>query len=329
MGTRLLGKFNSVSSLILATLSLTTAALAAPLGSGNVLVTNLGSGVMTEYTPVGSVVQSFTFPDFEGGFRDLRDAVVGPDGNVHAYNGTFSPQLSTLVPATGAITSRPFAGWTTINNISYGGVGAIGDGVFVTDMATAGAAEPFGVVRFSTSGGATVRFGSQQYTDLTVGGDGLLYALTGSSIDVYNPTNNAFVRTVNFDGTVAGGDIRGIAVAGNGTIFAAGWNGSVYAASATGAFLNSRVTGASNLTDIDLNDLGQLLVGSRFGNVIVTDTTLASQTSFTLAGGPTIHVAFTSPLSIPEPSTAALAIALFARRRRFSRRDHVSAIVPS
>lgn len=313
-----LGKFVGTSQLLLGILALPGVAAASALAPGNVLVTNLGSGVMTEFTPAGSLVQSFTFPDFEGGFHDLRDAVVGPDGTVHAYNGTFSPQLSTLVPTTGTIVSRPFAGWSTINNVSYGGVGAVGDGVFVTDMATAGVGAPAGVVRFSTSGGPTVRFGSTQYTDLTIGGDGLLYALGGSAVDVFNPADNAFVRTITLDATVSGGDIRGIAVASNGTIYAAGWNGSVYAASATGAFLNSRPTGASNLTDIDLNNLGQLLVGSRFGNVILTDTTLASQTSFTVNGGPTVHVAFTTPLSVPEPSTAAtflIAGALIARRR--------------
>jgi hypothetical protein len=40
--------------------------------------------------------------------------------------------------------------------------------------------------------------------------------------------------------------------------------------------------------------------------VILTDTTLSSQTSFTLSGGPTVHVAFTSPQSIPEPTSLVL-----------------------
>src|SRR5262249_17785532 len=134
-----------------------------------------------------------------------------------------------------------------------------------------------------------------------------LYALNGSStIDVFNPTSMAFVRTITFDATLTTADVRGIAVASTGGIFAAAWNGQIYSVSSTGAFVNSRVSGFSNLTDIDLDNLGRLVVGSRFGDVVLTDTSLASQTSFTLAGGPTVHVGFTSPLTVPEPGSLAL-----------------------
>ena len=186
-------------------------------------------------------------------------------------------------------------------------------------------------MRFSTSGGPTTRFGTREYTDLTIGGDGLLYALTGSAVDVYNPgAGDAFVRTINFAAGVSSGDIRGIAVASNGRLYAAGWNGTVYEVSSAGALLNSRPTGANNLTDIDLNDLNQLLVGSRFGNVILTDVTLASQTSFTVAGGPTIHVAWTTPLTVPEPAAIAVigSAALLLRRSRRNRGMGVSPMRP-
>jgi hypothetical protein len=291
------------------------------------LVSNLGAGTLGEYTPAGTFVRSFTFPDFEGGFHDLRDIQVSSDGNVQAYNGTFTPQMSTLVPTSGTITSQPFAGWSTINNISYGGIGVFGTGAFVTDMATAGAGAPQGIVRFGIGGGTPVRFATAaQYHDLTVGGDGLLYALNGAStIDVFNPTSMAFVRTINFDATLSTADVRGIAVASTGGIYAAAWNGQIYSVSSTGAFVNSRVSGFSNLTDIDLDNSGRLLVGSRFGDVILTDITLASQTSFTLAGGPTVHVAFTSPLTVPEPGSLALcgvgALGLLRCIRRQSRRS--------
>jgi hypothetical protein len=302
------------------TLVAVATAQAAPLTPGNVLISNLNTGSLTEVTTAGAQVQSFLFPDFAGGFHDLRDIVVAPSGFVEAYNGTFTPHLSTLDPATNTITSRTFPGWSTVNNISYGGVGAIADGVYVTDMATAGAPE-LGVVRFSTSGGPTTRFGSREYIDLTIGGDGLLYALAGSAVDVYDPAaGDAFVRTISFASGVSSGDIRGIAVASNGRLYAAGWNGTVYEVSSAGALLNSRPTGTNNLTDIDLNDANQLLVGSRFGTVILTDVTLASQTTFPVPGGPTIHVAWTDPLTVPEPATATgmfvMAAVLLRRSRR-------------
>jgi hypothetical protein len=301
----------------------TPAANAQPLTPGNLLVSNLGTGVLREYTPSGSLVRSWNFPDFSGGFFDLRDIAVGPSGEVHAFNGTFTPQLSTLVPTTGVISSQPFTGWSTVNNISYGGVGVAAGGVFVTDMATAGAGSPQGIVRFSLTGGATTRFGTaQSYQDLTIGADGFLYALrTAVVLDVFDPGSLAPVRTVTVTGAASGADLRGIAVGSDGTIYAAGWNGSVYSVSGLGATLNSRVTGFNNLTDIDIDPAGMLVVGSRFGNIILTDISLASQTSFDWPGSPTIHVAFTTP--IPEPSSAMLvalglcasAAAKWSRRR--------------
>jgi WD40 repeat protein len=307
---------------VIAMLAWGVCARAGPLAEGDLLVSDLDTNVLTEYTTAGVAVQSFTFPDFTGGHRELRDVYRSPDGNVQAYNGTFTPQLSTLVPATGVITSRPYAGWSTVSNTTYGGIGAVGDGVFVTDMDTSGAPEK-GVVRFSTSGGSTIRFGSNQgYSDLTIGGDGLVYALytdIGAKLDVYNPSNNAFVRTITLDGTIANADVRGVAVASNGTIYAAGLNGFVYSANASGAMLNSRDMGVTQLTDIDLNDAGVLAVGTAGGHVLLTTTALTGQSSFTAGSNiATLHVAFTTPLTVPEPATglsAALLVCAGAMRR--------------
>lgn len=302
-----------------AALSVPSEARAGTIRPGNFLVALNDSGVLREYTPAGAVVQSFTFPDFEGGFHDLRDVVVGPDGNVYAYNGTFTPRMSKLVPSTGTITNQSYAGWSTANNVSYGGIGVFGSGVFVTDMTTAGATEK-GIVRFGTTGGSPVRFATDNdYQDLTIGGDGRLYALRGSTIDVFDPSNNSFVRTFTLASPIDGSDVRGIAVSASGNVYAAAWDGSIYAATPSGAFINSRATGGGNLQDIDINDAGQLLVGTRFGQVILTDTTLASQSSFTITGEPNLHVAFGSPLTVPEPSGAilvALAAGAAAARRR-------------
>src|SRR5215211_8305370 len=88
------------------------AADAQPLTPGNLLASDLFGNRLLEYTPGGTVVRTVPFPN-----DALRDIAVGPGGVVQAYNGTFTPQLSTLVPATGAITGQTFAGWSTVNNV--------------------------------------------------------------------------------------------------------------------------------------------------------------------------------------------------------------------
>ncbi len=88
---------------------------------------------------------------------------------------------------------------------------------------------------------------------------------------------------------------------------------------AAGHQLASLQTFAS-LTDI--NAAGNIIAGSRFGQVYSTNSTLASATSFSVGGafGPTVHVAFSAP--VPEPETYALMllglglISFTARRRK-------------
>lgn len=300
------------------------AASGATLGPSNLLVSGLSSGTLFEYTPQGALVQQFATPDFSSGFHDLRDIATGPDGRVHMYNGTFAPALTTLDPVSGQITNRQATGWSTINNISYGGIGVWQNSVFVTDMRTGGDGDTGGIVRFDLQSQAwsrlTTPFG-QEYTDLTMGLDGLLYAL-GGGVDVFDPASGTFLRHITLSGS---SDVRGIAVDGTGSIFAADWNGSVSRYSPTGTLqLRNQLSGES-LTDIDVNWRGELVVGSRFGRVLLSDGTLQDLGSFN-AGAlqETLHVAFAQ--AVPEPSALALLLAgvgvgsLSGRLRRAIRR---------
>src|SRR5262245_14832486 len=150
---------------------------AGPLTTGNILVSDevFGTqGRIREFTPSGVLVQAFTFPTT----GQPRDIVVDANGNIQIYNGTFTPALTTLNPATGAVVSdTPFAGWSTVNNITYGGTAAFGTFAFVSDMATAGAGAPNGIIRFNVDGLSGVRFasgppnGPGDYIDLAVGRD--------------------------------------------------------------------------------------------------------------------------------------------------------------
>lgn len=293
-----------------------------------------------EFTPIGTMVQFFNVPVPTGGgpTDQVRDLVVGGDGRVYIYNGTFSPTLTVLSPETGAFIQTQGVGFSTINNGSYGGIGTFGNYVFVTDQTTGGSLAN-GIVRFNVTDFSSERFASQAFgagfSDLTVGLDGLLYGFNppgggpASQINVYDPESLAQVRTINLDSTAFLADLRGIAVDGDGTIYAAGWDGRVYRISNSGMVLGSRATGAFNLTDIDIAPDGRLVLGGRFGDVILTDTAFAALSRFGLEPGfpigPSIFVAFTDrpgPAQvIPEPASltllglGALGLAAFAHRR--------------
>jgi hypothetical protein len=288
-----------------AALATAGAASAAALGPANLLVSNLYNGELYEYTAQGSRVQQFAMPDFEGGFHDLRDIVTGADGRVYTFNGTFTPALSVLTPATGQIENFTATGWSTVNNVSYGGIATWGNSVFVSDMTT-GNAEAKGIVRFDMPTGTSSRLADStvhEYTDLTIGLDGLLYAYRGV-IDVYQPSTGVLVRSV---ASPSFGDIRGIAVDASGTIFAADWDGGIQRFSAAGVVLGVGLQTGQSLTDIDINASGELIAGSRFGTMFLTDASLQSFTSFSVDGsfGPAVRVAF-ALAPVPEPSALAL-----------------------
>jgi hypothetical protein len=303
---------------------LNLSASAAPLTPGNLLVSTEGFGVpadvVLEYTAAGTQVQSFSVPYPSGRpvTEDVRDIYVDGAGNVQIYNGTFSPFLTSLNPATSAFVHNTTAGMSSVANVSFGGLTTLGNFGYLSDMATASPGGPNGIVRFDLTTFTSTRFGAgNDYGDVTVGGDGLLYAIrnpgggvNATSVDVYDPSTLALSRTITLAAALATADVRGLAVDAAGVLYAAAWDGNVYQVSSSGSVLNQRTTGASNLQDIDLDDSGRLLVGGRFGNVILTTTALTSQTSFVAGGGNAIHVAFTTPLTIvPEPGALVLAAA--------------------
>lgn len=287
---------------------------AAMLGTGNVLVSVFDNHVISEYTPDGVFVQSFSVtPTSEGSTARLRDIVVGQDGNIYAYNGTGEAELVTIDPVTSLMTTQSLSGLSTVNNVSYGGIATLDDSVFLTDMTTSGVIAQ-GIVKFSTTGGYAVRFATtEEYQDLTIGIDGYLYALRepGSAIDIFDPVTNAFIRTIDFGVAFNAASIRGISVDADGTIYMAGWDGILYSVDSNGQLIASIDTGINDLTDIDINNSGNLLVGSRSGDVIFSDTSLSSTSSFTSVSGETVHVSFSDPLQIqsqgvPEPGSLVL-----------------------
>ncbi|QRO02148.1 hypothetical protein JRI60_25615 [Archangium violaceum] len=271
-------------------------AAAEPLQEGNVLIST-GNSVY-EYTREGAWVRTLPVP-YPTGTRPateyVRDMVVDADGNLQVYNGTFDPYLSRYDVAVGGWDHSTYAGWSTANNVSYGGIARHGDSVFVTDMMTYGTGdEPKGLVRFNLLSGGAQRFADTvDFIDVTVGLDGLVYGLAYDEyrIYVYDPNTLAQVRTLSLP---FGLSIRGIAVSKTGEIYGASWNDSIYRFSSTGAQLGVVPTGAYDLTDIDLSEDGTLVAGSRFGKIIFTDLTLSGVRSFSV-GGSEAFVTFVPP----------------------------------
>ncbi|MBK9307811.1 MAG: hypothetical protein IPM58_12150 [Nitrospira sp.] len=292
-------------------------AQAAPVTPGNILAASWETGLLSEYTSSGTLVQTFSVPDVDGdGFHELRDVKVDSNNGVHLYNGTFDPYLTSLDPRSNSFQHHTFSGLSTVNNVSFGGLDTFGNVAFLTDMRTfgdGGADEAMGIVRFSLTDFSATRFAtSEGYQDLTIGLNGLLYALPGegtpaSSIEVFDPTTLASVRTIPFPDDLFIADVRGIAVDQNGLIYAAGWDGNIFQVDGTGMIRRSVNTGISNLMDIDINPGGQILASGRFGEIILANANLVQQRAFTIEGGPSVHVAFAHPAT-PVPESSALVL---------------------
>lgn len=241
-----------------------------------------------EYTLAGNLVSQATIP--AGGDSGARDIVQTRTNAVAVFNGTFSPRLSVL--RAGAWNSTAIAGWSTVNNGTYGGIASLGHFLYVTDMATAGAVER-GLIRVDTRSGTNQRFlQGRDYIDVSAGLDGKLYALQNDYglLDVIDPASMTVIAQRAL-GHMSGS--RAVAVDADGTIFMASWGGYVAKFSAAGVELERR-TFANNLSDIDINDAGLLVMGTWFGKVFVSDVELATETSFGV-GSSDAFVAFRDP----------------------------------
>lgn len=122
---------------------------------GNLLVTSSPSNqpsMLYEFTPTGLMVQSaaISHPSTVISER-ARDVVLDANGNAAIYNGTFDPRLTTYDPVTGTVSNSVVPFWSTGNNVTFGGVAALGDFVYGTDMRVR--SEPVGgrgIVRFNS-----------------------------------------------------------------------------------------------------------------------------------------------------------------------------------
>jgi hypothetical protein len=294
-------------------------ARAAELTPGNLLVTVSDLYTLSEYTPAGGLVQSLTVPypvPPRPPGEVVRDILVTPSGSVAVYNGTFDPYMSRWTPATGDWTHDTYEGWSTANLVSWGGIGAWNNYVYVTDTATYGepADEAKGIVRVDTATGTAARYIDYvEFIDVTAGFDGNLYALQPNETLVYqiDPQTMTVER-----GFWLGAACHGIAVNAAGEIFGASGDGHLYEFNWLGQLQNTIDPGVGNLTDVDLDGNGALVAGSREGWVVVSHETLQSVSAFRAAYYLPTFVSFTTP--VPEPASLVavlLGFALVLRRR--------------
>jgi hypothetical protein len=295
-------KTGEILSLIfsLALLSLSQAQ-AAPL-PGNLLVTTFNYTSPTyirEYSTNAVLAATYLVPNVG---EQARDLVVDGLGGIHIYNGTFAPKLSSLNPQNNTWTERTFPGWSSVGNLSYGGIATFENYVFAGDMTTYGA-EASGIIRFDLANNTAQRFADGgQFIDLTAGWDGLLYGLLpyisseGTRVYVYHPSTMEFIRY--FDLAVG---LRGISVDANGHVFGVDWSGYIHHLNANGQIIKSVFSGTTGLSDIDLTPDGQIAIGSRISNLIMTDRSLNSITTHNLGFYYNIFVAFVQPPPSPRP----------------------------
>lgn len=232
--------------------------------------------------------------------RDVAADVCG-NGDVFVYKGTFSPTIAHRTSQGTDWTHYDIDGFSTINNVTYGGVAARDAFVYATDMATANpGGETKGVVRFDVSNGAETRFATNlDPIDLSLGWDGLLYVLhsDGTTVQRFDPVTLVSHGTVQLAASV-----RAVAVIEDGSIYGASFNGNLHRFATDGSTQQTVPSGENNLSDIDIAVDGTVAVGSRFGDVVLTNLALSPVSSFPTytgtVGAPTF-VSFVHASDVP------------------------------
>ena len=324
MKTLLRNQWQHLMGLAIALIATTSpSASAGTFTQGDILVsstTDLQTNILREYTPTGTLVQSFSVPVAPGGDAYVRGIATDSAGNVQIYNGTFSPYLTTLDPTTSTFTNHTFSGWSTINDIYFGGVAVAGNYAYASDMVTDNpGGSPNGIVRFDLTDFSATRFasgpanGSGDYTTVSVGLNGLLYAPwpggspIGNHIDVINPvsmTKTTITLPFLFQ-------VSGVTADAAGNIYAVGalGDGHIYKLDANGNVLAEISTGFTGLTGLELSNSGELLTASNGGEVIMTNTSFSSLSSFSVGSQITTFDAFVTPPTVamvPEPASLIL-----------------------
>lgn len=287
----------------------------APAGNIFTILQSGSTQLLKEFTPDGILVNSTVVPP-GGPAEQARDLIVGPDGDIHVFNGTNNPYLSTFDTATSTWSHLTHPGWSTSSSYGNGGIGVFGNYVFASDQFTTSPGTPKGIIRFNLSDGTSTRFASSySYTDLSVGLDGLVYGLSNATIHAYNPSTMALQFTVALPSSINGSSqvYRAITVDASGDIFAASWQKRLFHFNSAGVVQNSVTLNnppygglLGELNDIDVSSDGTLVIGGYYGDVVQMNDNFTNITYFE-ANTSGVFVAFASD-SQPPPSTPTVSV---------------------
>lgn len=252
-----------------------------------------------EYTYQGGYVRNIATV-YPGGYsvtERARDIAMDAEGDVHVYNGTFYPYMSTYMTESASWNHMTYEGFSTVNNGSYGGIAVYDQTVFATDMSTASGGEAQGVVAFDMATGQAQRFAENvQPIDLTIGLDGFLYLLSpggspgGRTIHVYDPANLSLLDTIDLTAIFGWTEHRAIAVDENGDIFIADWDGEIHHITSDGDIV-ATISPSCNwsgsptncqFTDINIAADDGIALGTRFGEILVTNTGFSDVFTFSV-----------------------------------------------
>ncbi len=229
------------------------------------------------------ILQNGQRANISGGLTGL------PQRNTILVSATFGSEIYEVNPATGRVLNvlDPGEYWD-------GGLAVVGDELYVGISSGTSGAGPYPNLLVADLNGVAKRtlttqfffgldsLGSDgiqgqvpttiRYRDVNVGLDGLTYALssTGLEVGVFDTNNLNPVEFITLNEAV-----RAIAVADDGTLFAAGFDGDVFEFSRAGGIVNQISTGLASLNDIDLNSSGEIIVSSVLGEFASLDLSLS------------------------------------------------------
>lgn len=261
---------------------------------GNLLVTS-GPGAVREYTTSGVLVSTISVPapPVAGSSDGRRDIVLDRHGAPHLFNGVFNAYLSSQDHITGLWSHRTLPGFSIVNGVTYGKLAIFEDIVFATDMSTANGQQA-GIVKYDLSTGQLSRFAEPARSidapiDVTIGYDGLLYALEGTgspsgrSIAVYDPISLDFIRRLQLPSSAR--DWSSIAVDQDGNIYLNLFDAHISKFSPTLQLLGSAsYTHSTFTTDLLRLPDGRLVLSGRDGRITILDDNLNELSTFQTFG---------------------------------------------